>query len=69
MYVIILHAAETKNIKAAAVSDVKYSTYNVWKHLRYPILISRQPSEVTQFLTAKSDATSSIFLFVFSVYV
>ena len=26
-----------------------FSSYNVWKHLRYPALISRQPGVMTQF--------------------
>ena len=26
-----------------------FSSYNVWKHVRYHVLISRQPGVITQF--------------------
>ena len=46
------------NIKTIYLSLVKlrasmyfffFSSYNVWKHVRYHVLISRNPGEITQF--------------------
>ena len=42
--IIILHTNYRNiNIIVICIFFIKFSSYNVWKHVRYPNLISRQP--------------------------
>ena len=45
----VLYKYFEHTLRVSSIHTIFFSSYNVWKHVRYHVLISRYPGVITQF--------------------